>query len=249
MAFPKIIGHRGAPRLAPENTISSFESALKIGVDGIETDVQETSDGQLVICHDEMLNRTTDGKGLLKDHTLAELKCLSAGSWFSDEFKDERIPTLREFLNLVKDTGVFINLEIKSGVILYPDIEKLIIDMVHEYNMERRVILSNFNHYSLLTCKEIDNSIKTGALYMCGMVDPWIYAKRIGVDALHPFFYNVRPEIMGGIKENHLLVNPFTVDEESHMRYMISMGVNGIITNYPDKLLKIKNEKGSENEA
>lgn len=249
MVFPKIIGHRGVPHLAPENTMSSFKAALKIGVDGIETDVQETKDGQLVICHDEILNRTTDGQGLLKDYTLKELKSLSAGSWFSDEFKFERIPTLSEFLNLVKDTGVFINLEIKSGVILYPNIENLIINMVHDYNLERRTILSSFNHYSLLTCKEIDSSIKTGALYMCGMVEPWIYAKRIGADALHPFFYNVRPEIMGGIKENHILVNPFTVDEEAHMRYMISMGVDGIITNYPDKLLKINNEMGSENEA
>lgn len=242
MAFPKIIGHRGAPVKAPENTMASFKTALEMGVDGIETDVQMTLDGHLVLCHDELLNRTTNGSGLIKDHTLAQLKELSAGVWFGESFKYEKIPTLDELLDLLADKNVFINIEIKSGVVLYPNIEKKVIDMIHDYRMEDRVILSSFNHYSLLECKKIDKSIKTGMLYMAGFVEPWEYAKKIGADALHPLFYNIRPELMEGIKKSGLSVNPFTVNGEREMRYMISMGVDGIITDYPDRLLMIKKE-------
>lgn len=244
MAFPKIIGHRGAPTLAPENTMASFRAAVELGVDGIETDVQETRDGYLVLCHDEMLNRTTNGTGLIKDHTLSELRELSAGLWFDKKFESERIPTLKELLDLVVDKDIFINIEIKSGVILYPDIEKHVIDMIHDYKMNDRVILSSFNHYSLLECKKIDCSIKTGALYMAGLVAPWEYAKRIGADALHPLFYNIRPEIMEGVKKNGIMVNPFTVNNEPEMKYMIAMGVDGIITDRSDRLLKLKKEWG-----
>lgn len=244
LGFPMIIGHRGAPVMAPENTMASFKAAIKLGVDGIETDVQETADGHLVLCHDELLNRTTNGKGLIKDYRLSELKELSAGAWFGSKFENERIPTLKEFFDLVCDRELLINIEIKSGVILYPDIEKHLINMIHEYNIGHKVIISSFNHYSLLACKKIDSGIKTGILYMAGLVDPWLYAKHIGADALHPLFYNIRPEIMEGVKKNNITVNPFTVDNENEMRYMISMGVDGIITNYPDRLLKIKNELG-----
>jgi glycerophosphoryl diester phosphodiesterase len=115
--------------------------------------------------------------------------------------------------------------------------------------MGSKVILSSFNHYSLLSCKEADSTIKTGILYMCGLVEPWEYAKKIGADALHPLFYNIRPEIMSGIKMSGVAVNPFTVNEEAHMRYMILMGVDGIITDYPDRLIKIKKEMGTDNEA
>jgi glycerophosphoryl diester phosphodiesterase len=118
LAFPKIIGHRGASHIAPENTMASFEAALKLGVDGIETDVQETKDGQLVLCHDELLNRTTNGKGLIKDYTLKELKELSAGAWFSKEYENERIPLLEELLDILKNRDILINIEIKSGVLI-----------------------------------------------------------------------------------------------------------------------------------
>lgn len=244
LSFPLIIGHRGAPKMAPENTLASFRTAMGLGVDGLETDVQKTSDGHLVLCHDETLDRTTNGRGLIKDYSLAELKKLSAGAWFAKEYEDEKIPTLRELLDLVHDRDLLINIEIKSGVVLYPDIEKDTIAMIHEYGIEHKVILSSFNHYSLVTCKEIDSSIKTGILYMAGLYEPWEYAKKIGADALHPFFYNIKPEIMEGIRKNKIMVNPFTVNSESEMKYMISMGVDGIITDYPDRLIKIKRELG-----
>jgi glycerophosphoryl diester phosphodiesterase len=170
------------------------------------------------------------------------LKQLSAGQWFDEKFADERIPSLYEFLYFVKDKNLLINIEIKSGIIMYPRIEEYIIKAVNEYKIGPRVILSSFNHYALLTCKEIDSSIMTGALYMEGLVEPWEYARNIGADAIHPFYLTVKPELMGGIKKSGIIINPFTVNEEAHMRMMISMGMDGIITDYPDKLINIKRE-------
>ena len=249
MIFPKIIGHRGAPHIAPENTMASFQAAIELGVDGIETDVQLTNDGCLIICHDETLDRTTNGKGFLKDFNLKEIKNLSAGEWFSPDYKDEKIPTLKDFFDLVHNKNLLINIEIKSGIVFYPGIEQKVIQMIYQYNIKDRVILSSFNHYSLLECKKIDSSIKTGALYMEGLVNPWEYAAKIGADALHPLFYNIRPEIMKGIKENKIMVNTFTVNHEEQMKYIIGLEVDGIITDYPDKLLRIKKEMKDNNEA
>lgn len=240
--FPKIIGHRGAPHFAPENTMASFKKAVSLGADGLETDVHKTKDGVLVIIHDELLDRTTNGTGLVKDYTLAQLRELSAGVKFSEEFEAEKIPTLEEFLEFVEPLDVFINIELKTGVVLYPDIEKDVIRMVHDYNMQTRTIFSSFNHYALQTCKSIDSEIPTGILYMCGLVDAWDYAQRIGMDALHPLFYNVRPETITGMKKSGLLINPWTVDGLPEMKAMIAMRVDGIITNRCDLLAELKND-------
>ena len=126
-------------------------------------------------------------------------------------------------------------------MVLYPGIEQKLIDMLHEFDMRDNVIISSFNHYSLVTCKTLDAGIKTGILYMAGLVDPWIYARRIGADALHPLFYSVRPETAGGMLESGLLVNPWTVDDRIAMKGLAALGVSGIITNYCDVLYDIKN--------
>jgi glycerophosphoryl diester phosphodiesterase len=240
LMFPTIIGHRGVPHLAPENTMASFEAAVKNGAEGLETDVQMTRDGELVLIHDETLDRTTDGSGFVAAHTLKELKSLDAGSRFNPAFKGERIPTLREFLEYVSGKGLLINIEIKSGIVLYPGIEQKLIDMLQSFGLGKNVIISSYNHYSLVTCKELDSTIKTGILYMAGLYNPWDYAKTVGADALHPLFYSVRPEIIGGMRNSGLLINPYTVDSPGDMKNMIALGVSGIITNYCDVLSKMK---------
>jgi glycerophosphoryl diester phosphodiesterase len=238
--FPKIIGHRGIPHLAPENTMASFKLAVDKGADGLETDIQMTRDGELVLIHDETLDRTTNGTGLVLTHTLSELKALDAGSKFDPAFKDEKIPTLREFLEFAAGKDLLINIEIKSGVILYPGIEKKLIDLLHEFGLTKNVIISSYNHYALVTCKALDSSIKTGILYMAGLFNPWDYARTVGADALHPLFYSVRPETIGGMKESGLLINPYTVDSPRDLKNMIELGVDGIITNYCDVLYQMK---------
>ena len=235
------IAHRGASGYFPENTILAFQKAVELGCDGIETDVQLTKDNIPVIIHDEFVDRTTDGKGLVKDYTLCELRKLDAGINFNKKYEGLKIPTLDEFLSLAKENNIMINIEIKNGVIQYKDIEKIIIEKLYEYKMEGRTILSSFDHYCIRRCKEIDKNIKVGLLYMCGMYMPEKYAKFLGADALHPLFYNaLHEEVVKGIKKEGILLNPFTVDDEKYMLALLKMGVDGIITNYPDKLKRVK---------
>ncbi len=236
MYFPQIIGHRGVPSKAPENTLASFRTALALGVDGIETDVQATKDGELIICHDETLDRTTSGHGWIINHTLKEIRELSAGAWFSSKYAAEKVPTLREFLELVQNQNVLINLEIKNSIIPYPGIEKQILNLISDYQLAHRVIISSFNHYSLLTCKELAPAIPTAILYECHLFNPWEYAEKLGASAIHPYFPSLSSALVHAMQNHHLIVNPYTVDHPQDIEKMVNFGVNGIITNYPDRI-------------
>ena len=231
--------HRGASGYFPENTMLSFRKAIELGATGIETDIQMTSDGVLVLIHDENVDRTTNGTGLVKDFRFAYLNKLDAGSWFNDNYNNETIPTAEQLIILAKENNILLNLEIKNGEVIYPGIEEKLIEMIYKYNYEDKVILSSFNHYSMVHCKEISKEIKTGLLYMAGLYHPEAYCKYTGADALHPYYISINKEIIDDAKKEGLLVNPFTVNSEESMKKLIEAGVSGIITNYPDKLKKV----------
>jgi glycerophosphoryl diester phosphodiesterase len=224
--------------------MAAFRRALELGADGIELDVHLTSDGYLAVIHDEMLDRTSNGKGLVRDRTLAELKELDFGSWFSKDFSGESIPELNEVLRLLSDWDGLLNIEIKNGPVFYPGIEKAVADAVRKYKRLNRTIISSFNHYSLVDIRKYEPGIKTAPLYMAGIYQPWEYARSIGASAIHPLFYNIVPEVMLGCKQNNIMVNPFTVDQPEHIKAMAAAGVDGIITDVPDIALKIVKEMG-----
>lgn len=236
---PVIYAHRGASGEAPENTMAAFRRAIEIGSHGIECDVQLSSDGELMICHDERLERTTNGTGFLKDYSYRELRMLDAGSWFSEQYQGEPMPTLDELLALVKQAGILLNIEIKSGIVIYPNIEEKVVAAVKHFDIRENIVISSFNHYSIKHIKEIDPSIKTGILYMEGLYQPWDYMKTVGCECAHPFAYAIKPEIAEGLVKNGFEINVFTVDDVNMAKHFISMGVNGIITNYPDRMLNI----------
>lgn len=229
--------------------MTAFQRALELGAGGIELDVHLSADGYLVVTHDETLERTSNGKGMVKDKTLEELKALDFGSWYSHEFSDERIPTLEEVLWLISGWDGLLNIEIKNGPVFYPGIEKAVADAVMKYNRTNRTIISSFNHYSLVEIRKYEPEIKTAPLYMAGIYEPWEYARRMGAAAIHPLFYNIVPEVMKGCKQNNVNVNPFTVDHPDHIRAMAAAGVDGIITNVPDIALNILKEMGAQYEA
>ncbi|MCR8657045.1 glycerophosphodiester phosphodiesterase [Paenibacillus endoradicis] len=231
--------HRGASGYCPENTMASFIKAIELGATGIETDVQMTSDGQLVLIHDENLLRTTGIDKYVKDVTLAEIKQLDAGSWFNESFSAEKIPTLDELMQLAKQSNIKLNIEIKSGVFIYHGIEQKVIDKIYEFELQHDVIISNFNHYSLALCKQIDPAITTGILYMEGLYQPWDYAATLLADALHAPRYAVLPEWVEAAKQNGKIYNVWTVNNEQEMKNFVAAGVAGIITNYPDRLHQI----------
>jgi len=233
------IAHRGASGYCPENTMAAFRRGIELGAIAIETDVQMTSDGHLVLIHDEQLERTTGSPKLVKDVTLEELRRLDAGAWFDPAFAGESVPTLDELLELAAPRGLQVNLELKNGVILYPGLEEAVIATVRRFGMESRVIISSFNHYSLVKCKQIAPEIRTGILYMEGLYEPWAYAARIGADALHAYHYAVIPEWVAEAAQHGVSYHPFTVNDPGEMRRLLDAGVSGIITDYPDILAEL----------
>lgn len=236
--------HRGASGYYPENTMIAFEKAISMNATGIETDIQMTKDGVLVLIHDEKVDRTTDKTGFVKDYTYKELSKLDAGSYFSKEFKRARIPTLEELLEFSRDKNICLDLELKSNIILYPDIEKNVVDMVYKYNMENKVIISSFNHYALVEVKKISKKVKIGLLYVAGLYHPEKYAKSLNAEAIHPYYFAVNnPKVVENVKKAKIIINPYTIDDEFYMKQFIDFGVNGIITNYPDELSKIISER------
>lgn len=242
MKKPIIIAHRGASAYAPENTMAAFKMAIEMKAKGIEIDVHLTKDGHPVVIHDNKLDRTSNGKGLIRDKTLKELKELDFGSWFSADFKDQSIPTLEEALDFTTSNNVMLNIELKSGIILYQGIERTVADIIRQYKAEDKVIVSSFNHYSLLELKKMAPRIKIGLLYSCGLVAPWEYAKRIGAEAIHPLYISIPPEAVKDCNDNGILVNPYTIDVPEHIRAAILAGVDGIITNVPDIAHRIASE-------
>lgn len=242
MGRPAVIAHRGASAVAPENTMCAFRKALQLGADALELDVHLTRDGQVVVIHDEDIRRTSNGKGLVKDFTLEQLRQYDFGSWFSSEYRNEPIPTLEEVLALLAERKEWINIELKNGTFRYEGLEQKVWNLVKQYGMEERTVISSFNHYSLLEMKRIAPDIRTGPLYVAGLVNAWEYATKLGAYAIHPQFYSVVPEIVQECKAHGVAIHAFTVDDEPMIAYMGRLQIEGVITNVPDKALRILNE-------
>lgn len=235
-------GHRGFSGKYPENTMLSFEKCVEAGADGIELDVHLTKDGQVVIIHDELLDRTTDHKGLVMDYTLAELKELDASAGYMGVYGKNEIPALDEYLDYVKDKRVITNIELKTGIIPYPGIEQKTLDLIDKYHLRDRIIISSFNHYSVMRMKELAPDMKYGLLEDSRIVKMADYAKGLGVDYLHPLFYTIDELYLKEAAENGLGINAWTVNSEDDIRKMISIGIDGIIGNNPDVCRRLLDE-------
>lgn len=232
-----ILGHRGARGHAPENTMASFQAALDMGADGIELDVQMTKDGKVVVCHDHSLERTSNGSGWLVEHTREELRALDFGSWFSPQFAGEKIPTLREVLQWAAPTRLIVNVEIKNGPVIYEGIEEKVSALIRECRMVERVIVSSFYHPSLLKMKQLDPMIKTGLLYASRPVDPWLQLRVTDTDNLHPLWHYVDAAWASGTRPHGAKIFTWTINELRDWEHIKNMGVDGIMTDYPDRFV------------
>lgn len=239
MNRPIIYGHRGASQYAPENTFAAYKKAIEMGADGIEIDIHKSKDGHLIVCHDERVDRTTNGKGYIKDLTLEEINSLDGGSWFSEEFRGEKIPLLEEVLEFVKKENILLNIELKNGPIFYDGIEEDLIELVKAFNLVEHTIISSFNHYSLNHIKNIDKQFKIGILYIAGMIEPWEYARKVGASYIHPLYLTINEEVVLKSQKNGIKVNTFTVNIEEEIELMQSFKVDGIITDCPDVCKKV----------
>lgn len=242
MKKPLIWGHRGASGYAPENTLASFQLAADQKADGIELDIQLTKDRQIVVIHDEWIDRTSDGTGWVKDYTLEQLRRFNFNKTIPGAAKAD-IPLMSEVFELIRPTDLTINIELKTGIFDYEGIEEMILSMCHDYGMEDRVIYSSFNHYSIQKIQKLNPSAPVAFLCQDGPIGFPAYAAQYGVDAIHPWFVNLRfKDFMEESRKQGLKVNTWTVNEEEHIRMCTLLGVDAIITNYPDRARRVINE-------
>ncbi len=247
MTKTRIWAHRGASTMAPENTLPAFDRAVRQGADGIELDVQRTADNILVVAHDEDCLRVTGEAGMIPAMTLAQLKKLDFGKVYPAATGFIPLPTLAEVFDLIRPSGLTINIELKNGIVLYPGMEKQVLDLALEHKMTERIHLSSFNHFSLVDAvaliRQMKLAVTCGPLYECGIVDPWVYAERIGCQAIHPHYGNLRvPGLIAQCQAAGIAVNAWTIDNPEHIGMALMAGVDAIITNVPEQALQIKRQ-------
>jgi glycerophosphoryl diester phosphodiesterase len=245
-----VVGHRGAMGHRPENTMASFERALELGADWIELDVHLTRDAALAVIHDESLDRTTDGHGLIGDHSLAELKRLDAGAWFGAEYAGQRIPTLDEVLAWAHDHATVVDIEIKNAPIYYVGIEEAIVAALDRSAMAEQVIVISFDHAAVQRIKALDARIATGVLYAGRPVDAGVGLARLaGADALLPHWAYVRPEDVRVAHGEGLSVAPWATSDPRVLRALVDSGVDAIGTNHPDVLRDVLRDVSNDEAA
>lgn len=238
----KVFAHRGASGYAPENTLEAFALAEKQGAQGIELDVQLTKDGEVVVIHDETIDRVSTGKGAVRDYTLEELRRFSFHN-HKKEYEGVQIPTLREVLEQVKPGDMEVNIELKTGIYWYPGLEEKTVKLVKAAGMEKRVIYSSFNHYSVQKILELDAEAETAYLYSDVLLNVENYAKNTGVCGLHPAVYHMKMgDFLESYRRSGLRVRVWTVNDEADMRQFIEKDLEAVITNYPDRALRVRDE-------
>lgn len=227
----KVLGHRGAPAYEPENTLASFKKAIELGVDQIELDLRFSKDSKLVVIHDEKLDRTTNGKGLVREFTLAELKKLDAG-------KGEKIPTLQEVIDLIRDKGIFLQIELKES-----NMQRHLLDLIQKNNLEERVMVISFLHEELRKIKELNPNIKTGILIGQKSIDPLERLRQVRADAISMRHTLVNKRLVERLHQNNIELTVWVVNEPRDVRRAIELGVNIIGTDKPDLVISQLNDQ------
>lgn len=263
----RIIAHRGARSLAPENTLSAAIKAFESGADGWELDVAVSADGELVLLHDDTLERTSNAAQVFPerkpwsvyDFSLEELKALDFGSWFveSDPFEQASqaqiskselesyvgmpITTLAEALAYTKENHWWVNVEIKDASDTPADtvIVAKVVALVDDLGMQDQVLISSFNHDYLRQVKALNPSIDTGTLVNQVIIDPIGLLQELNAQAFHPGRKYTYAKQVQALRDAGYDVNVWTVNEEAEMLALIEMGVTGIITDFPQQLKPI----------
>src|SRR5712671_7875238 len=239
-----IIAHRGASGNAPENTLAAFRKAVALGATFIETDLQLSRDARFMAIHDATVNRTTNGQGAVHDMTLADLRRLDAGSWFGSEFAGERIPTLEEILEFSKKNDVVFYLEIKPGGSWGG--EHALIGALRESGEIPRTVVISFDAAILESLRKIEPTLMTGLLYEGQIEKPIERALEVGARQLAVRANLVTPALLVAARKKDLQVVCWTVNHPAHMRLLIEAGVDGIMSDYPDRLVAAQKSKHSD---
>lgn len=246
LILPTIIGHRGACAYAPENTLESIYAASDMGVEMVEFDVKLTKDDVPILFHDDMLERTTNGTGAVKDMTLAEIKELDAGSWFSegfaDSFTDIRIPTLEEAIDVLIERDLGLNLEIKACAGREKETAEAALDLLSQYwDDHNRLLISSFSHVSLEVAADIAKGWARGYLFD-DIPENWremaahLNATTINVNGNNP---KITQDFIEEIIEEGYRICAYTINDPVHAKLLLSWGVDALFTDVPDTLQDI----------
>lgn len=236
----QIWAHRGASAYAPENTMPAFEEAVRMGAHGLELDVHLSRDGELVVIHDETVDRTSNGTGKIAELSLTELKNLDFSNGFTS-YTQTRIPTLSDVYEFIRPTGLMLNVEIKCDVVMYWGIWDKLISLEHEMRMQGHILYSSFNYTVLPYMRALDPKAKIGLLYSGTPKEPIQDAKNMAANAIHPHYLAVllQPELINVCKEEGIAIHTWTVDDPAAISALIRADVEAVITNRPDIAISI----------
>lgn len=249
----QVIAHRGYSAIAPENTLLAFQKALDCQADMIELDVHLSKDKQVIVIHDATLDRTTNGTGAIDTHTLKDLKQLDAGSWFGDAFANERIPSLEEVLQLVAGKStLLIEIKVDASDNTYPELVAETLQLIAQYNAEGWCILQAFESEYLREIQQSETKVPYYKLIV-NTHDPvptyidtrlrWgSLDKTIPYQAINPYYKTLIPSQVAKWQQQGYEVYTYTVNELDDMKLITEMKVNGIITNYPERAMKLREE-------
>lgn len=231
-----VIAHRGASGYAPENTIASFDEAVRLGADFIELDIQLSKDGELVVIHDLTVDRTTNGSGEVKNYTFAELQTLDAGSWFHPKFAGEKIQKLTTILDRYKGkVGFFIELKSPS---LYPGIEDKLAKILKGKQLDGdQVLIQSFDTAAIKKIRDILPHVKTGVLVkfsVKGVSNEDLRQLSTFVDFINPNKRLVTKSLVKRVHHYGMKICPYTVRDQGSVQFLLNTGVDGIVTDYPD---------------
>jgi glycerophosphoryl diester phosphodiesterase len=229
------IAHRGSSGHAPENTLAAFRRAVAQGITFIETDLHLTRDVHFVALHDETVDRTTSGHGPIHELTLTEARRLDAGSWFASEFTGERIPTLEEILDFAKRTDVVFYLELKPNG--FWGGEQALVSALRSSGEIQRTIMISFDFNILAGLRKIEPTLMTGLLYDGQLESPFEKALEIGARQVAVRGDLLTPNFLKEAHKRDLQVVCWTINSPAHMRSLAAAGVDGIMSDYPDRLL------------
>lgn len=235
IARPVVIAHRGASAHAPENTLAAFRLALEHGADGVELDAKLSADGQVMVIHDQTVDRTTSGSGRVRELTMAQLKKLDAGSYFDSSFAREPIPTLEEVFVAV-GARTLVNVELTNYASPTDDLPDKVADLVIKFGLQEHILFSTFHPLTLLRIRRRLPQVPTALLALPGrgggLARGWL-GRLLSPAYLHPYYTDVSAKMMAGEKRRSRMVNAWTVNDTEEMRRLFQIGIDGIITDDP----------------
>jgi len=235
LPHPTIFAHRGSSAHAPENTLAAFELAVRHGADAIELDAKLTADGEVVVIHDQTVDRTTQGTGNVRKMTLAQLRELDAGSHFDIAFRGEPIPTLEAVFEVV-GKSILINIELTNYAAPTDRLPEKVSQLVKRHGLEKRVMFSSFNPIALIRAHKYLPGVPVGLLAFPGR-NGWMARSRMAGlvphQALHPEVKDVTPALIKRVQGSGRRIHAYTVNDPETMRYLYEWGIDGIFTDDP----------------